>query len=120
MNKIYGLSIMSPTKLSRRRLKRRYLPSQELLGLPYMKRIILFSCLVIQAGVMMGQEIDSVEVLDAYTVQGYLYNRGISSVPAAVGVISANELGRFNNASLLPAINTLPGVRMEERSPASY
>jgi iron complex outermembrane receptor protein len=29
-------------------------------------------------------------------------------------------LERFNNTSLLPAVNTIPGVRMEERSPGSY
>jgi iron complex outermembrane receptor protein len=30
------------------------------------------------------------------------------------------ELNRYNNTSILPAVNTIPGVRMEERSPGSY
>jgi iron complex outermembrane recepter protein len=35
-------------------------------------------------------------------------------------LIKGYESGRSSNVSLLPAINTVPGVRMEERSPGSY
>jgi iron complex outermembrane recepter protein len=86
-----------------------------------MKTAIFFGMLLIQTQIVAAQESeDSVRVLDPYTVQGYLYNRALSEVPAALGVLSDRELERFNNVSILPVINTLPGVRMEERSPGSY
>ena len=53
-------------------------------------------------------------------VNAYLYNRPISEVPTAVAVLGQKDFERFNNTSLLPAVNIVPGVRMEERSPGSY
>jgi len=41
-------------------------------------------------------------------------------VPAAVAMVSSREINRYANSSLVPVLNTVPGVRMEERSPASY
>ncbi len=41
-------------------------------------------------------------------------------MPAAVNYIGKNTLERFNAASVVSAINSMPGVRMEERSPGSY
>ncbi len=63
---------------------------------------------------------DPASVLDEVTVRAYETNRKLIEVPAAVTVLSNEQLNRFNNTSLLPAINTSPGVRMEERSPGSY
>ncbi|KAF0240620.1 MAG: TonB-dependent, partial [Chitinophagaceae bacterium] len=40
--------------------------------------------------------------------------------PAAVAVLQAKELNTFSPVSMVPVMNTLPGVRMEERSPGSY
>ncbi len=37
-----------------------------------------------------------------------------------VSVIGKAQLNRFNNITILPSVNTSPGVRMEERSPGSY
>ena len=63
---------------------------------------------------------DSTRVLPEITVQAYRYNRPLIDVPVAMGVVQASDLLRFDNTSLLPVVNTLPGVRMEERSPGSY
>jgi iron complex outermembrane recepter protein len=63
---------------------------------------------------------DSTFQLEEIKVEGYSYNRPPLEVPAAIGIIGYNELQRFSNTSLLPALNTIPGVRMEERSPGSY
>lgn len=63
---------------------------------------------------------DSTKVLDAVVVQGYLYNRPLNEVPAAVGIVRKADFERFSNTSLVPVMNTIPGVRMEERSPGSY
>jgi len=72
---------------------------------------------------MSQQEIsmnDTSKVLAEIVVQAYQANRPILEVPASLGVVNTADLARFNTASLLPVINTIPGVRMEERSPGSY
>lgn len=63
---------------------------------------------------------DTTQVLNEVIVHAYLYDRPISEVPAAVGVVNSPDFERFNNTSILPAVNAIPGVRMEERSPGSY
>lgn len=44
----------------------------------------------------------------------------MKETPVALGLVGEKELNRFNNTSILPAMNAIPGVRMEERSPGSY
>ncbi|MEJ7643204.1 MAG: TonB-dependent receptor [Chryseolinea sp.] len=63
---------------------------------------------------------DTAQVLDEIVVQGYLYNRPLSEVPASIAILREQDFERFSNTSLLPVVNTIPGVRMEERSPGSY
>jgi iron complex outermembrane receptor protein len=63
---------------------------------------------------------DTAKILNEVVIQAYAYKRPASEVPAAVAVVSQADFERFNNTSMLPAVNTIPGVRMEERSPGSY
>ncbi|MDR3717064.1 MAG: TonB-dependent receptor [Puia sp.] len=58
--------------------------------------------------------------LQEVIVKAYEQNRRISEVGAPVAVVGQQQLNRFSNTSILPALNTVPGVRMEERSPGSY
>jgi iron complex outermembrane recepter protein len=53
-------------------------------------------------------------------VTGYISNQPLLETPAAVGILNQEDLRRQADVSLLPALNTIPGVRMEERSPGSY
>ncbi len=53
-------------------------------------------------------------------VKAYESNRRLQDVPAAITVVSGADLERYGNASILPAVNTVPGVKMDERSPGSY
>jgi iron complex outermembrane receptor protein len=53
-------------------------------------------------------------------VRAYEQNRRLRDIPAAVGYLNARTIESFGSLSLVQAINTLPGVRMEERSPGSY
>src|SRR5882724_11018433 len=53
-------------------------------------------------------------------VKAYEQNRKLTDVGAPVSFVGKSSLGRFANNSILPALNTVPGVRMEERSPGSY
>lgn len=63
---------------------------------------------------------DSSKVLSEVIVHGYLYDRPLSEVPASIAVLKSEDLERYSNTSILPAMNAIPGVRMEERSPGSY
>jgi iron complex outermembrane receptor protein len=58
--------------------------------------------------------------LNEVVVKAYEQNRKLTEVGAPVSIISKASLNRFGNGSILPALNTNPGVRMEERSPGSY
>ena len=58
--------------------------------------------------------------LSEVTVTGYETNRPLAETAGAIGLLSSREINRFNTTSLVPALNTLPGVRMEERATASY
>lgn len=82
--------------------------------------IIAFSLILFQAVAQEQADKDSVRRLDEVVVKAFASDRALSEVPAAIAVIDSKELNRFNNTSLLPALNTVPGVRMEERSPGSY
>ena len=54
-------------------------------------------------------------------VRAYESNRTLLTTPAAVGLLSRRDLvQRFAQPTLVSAMNTLPGVRMDERSPGSY
>ena len=63
---------------------------------------------------------DSTKVLSEVIIEAYQYDRTLSEIPASIGLVNEKDIQRFNATSILPAINTVPGVRMEERSPGSY
>src|SRR3954447_1380030 len=58
--------------------------------------------------------------LEEVVVKGYEQNRRLSETAGAVGVINRRQLETYGTVSILPAVNAVPGVRMEERSPGSY
>lgn len=58
--------------------------------------------------------------LDDVEVIGYLQPQQRLLTPTSVGILNAEELRIQSVNSMVPAINSLPGVRMEERSPGSY
>ncbi len=53
-------------------------------------------------------------------VNAFERNSNIRNIPAAVTVLNKEQLNRYGNESFVPAINTVPGVKMDERSPGSY
>lgn len=63
---------------------------------------------------------DTVKNLKEIIIQAYSLEKPLSEVSASVGYISTDDLTRFSETNILPAVNTIPGVRMEERSPGSY
>ncbi|WP_347343809.1 TonB-dependent receptor [Mucilaginibacter sp. JRF] len=67
-----------------------------------------------------AQNTDTAKVLKQVTIKGYLSEQPVLSAPASVGVVSSAQLQLQPSASFVPALNTVPGVRAEERSPGSY
>ncbi|MBS1489484.1 MAG: TonB-dependent receptor [Bacteroidetes bacterium] len=63
---------------------------------------------------------DTTQTLDEVVVQSFQYHRPLKESPVALGVVAQTELNRFANTSVVASVNTIPGVRMEERSPGSY
>jgi iron complex outermembrane receptor protein len=63
---------------------------------------------------------DTARHLNEVMVKAYLSDQPVLSIPASVGVLSASQLAVQPDNSLVSALNTVPGVRMEERSPGSY
>jgi len=91
-----------------------------------MKRIALLTAGIVCTLFSKGQTDTSsqfnktADTLQEVIVRAYEQNRKLADVAAPIGLIGQSQLNRYNNTSLLPAINTIPGVRMEERSPGSY
>src|SRR3569833_2972771 len=79
--------------------------------------VFIFSTL---SGFAQVSHTDSVKHLSAVTVKGYLIEQPVLSVPASVSVIGTEQLKLQTGNSLVPALNSVPGVRAEERSPGSY
>ncbi|GAB3181579.1 TonB-dependent receptor [Telluribacter humicola] len=58
--------------------------------------------------------------LEEVTVNAYETRRSLLETPAAINVVTPRLMTRFASTTWINAVNTTPGVRMEERSPGSY
>ncbi|HTH57307.1 MAG TPA: TonB-dependent receptor [Cyclobacteriaceae bacterium] len=85
-----------------------------------MTRRLLFCALVVSVRLAAQEKADTTRRLEEVVVSAYQYNRSLKESPVALGIASEKELNRFNNSSFVSTMNTIPGVRMEERSPGSY
>lgn len=84
-------------------------------------RLLSPSLLLLLATVCFAQESDTTaNTLSTVEVKAYGQVRRLKDVPAPVGYVGTETLNRFSNASVVQAVNTVAGVRMEERSPGSY
>ena len=53
-------------------------------------------------------------------VTAFERNTTIKNIPVSVSILGKADLERYSDASILQAVNTVPGVKMDERSPGSY
>lgn len=58
--------------------------------------------------------------LATVVVSAFEQTRKLSDQPAPVAYLSGAALGRYGVTGILSAMNAVPGVRMEQRSPGSY
>jgi iron complex outermembrane receptor protein len=83
-----------------------------------MKRLLLATLTMINVLPVTSQ--DSIRSLSNIEVRGFETRSSQVNVPASISTISTRDMQRFGNVSLVPVLNTVAGVRMEERSPGSY
>jgi iron complex outermembrane receptor protein len=57
---------------------------------------------------------------DSVIVTAFNANKNYAAVPASIALLPQPALRQFLPNNILPIINTVAGVRMEERSPGSY
>jgi iron complex outermembrane receptor protein len=87
--------------------------------------LILFSFIIITGSTFAQSKPapnkpDTLRQLNPVTVKAYLSEQPVLSVPASVSVLGASQLKLQPDNSFVTALNTVPGVRAEERSPGSY
>ncbi|ALJ01263.1 TonB-dependent receptor [Rufibacter tibetensis] len=58
--------------------------------------------------------------LQEVVVRGYETRRPLLQTAGSIGLLEKRDLERFSETTLVPALNTIPGVRMEERATGSY
>ena len=81
---------------------------------------LLFSMVLSYFSISQNVAADSSQTLGEVIVKAYEQNQSLRKVPAAINKVNKSGLERFSNTNILPALNSTPGVRMEERSPGSY
>ena len=62
----------------------------------------------------------SISTLNDVVVEGFLNDGGTKNQAGAISQIDASTLNRFDGTNLTNAVNTVPGVRFEQRAAASY
>ena len=89
------------------------------------KRYLSFLSLVLMSVSTIAQttpaaRVDSARQLKQVTIKAYLSEQPVLSVPASVSVLGSAQLKQQPDYSFVSALNTIPGIRAEERSPGSY
>ncbi|MEB2783335.1 TonB-dependent receptor family protein [Algoriphagus persicinus] len=72
------------------------------------------------AGEHVVQLIEKSLILSEVTVTAFESERPLLEQSAAIAVVSEQDFNRFNETSIVNSFNTKPGIRIEERAPASY
>jgi len=83
----------------------------------------IYTCLAtlfLVSPIMAQQDSLDTKLLNEITVIGYDANRKLLQTPGAVALVTPQQINAFDETSVVSALNTVPGVRMEQRSPGSY
>lgn len=82
---------------------------------------LLTGCLILSGSLGFAQnKQDSVKRLKEVVIQPYFSVQPLIRATGTIGLIGQETLDRQPGSSLVSAVNTVAGVRMEERSPGSY
>ncbi|HYG01760.1 MAG TPA: TonB-dependent receptor [Chryseosolibacter sp.] len=77
-------------------------------------------CLLIPCVVLAQTEVAYDTTLQEVIIHAYSIERPLASSPTSVAIVNPESMQRFSSSSILAAVNSVSGVRMEERSPGSY
>ncbi len=80
----------------------------------------LLACIILPSLTTRAQDTLRTNQLEEITVNAFESRRNVLETTASVGVISPRTLERYSTTTFTNAVNSVPGVRMEERSPGSY
>ncbi|MGX5687326.1 TonB-dependent receptor [Arcticibacter tournemirensis] len=78
--------------------------------------------IMLQTALLRAQENpgDTTNLLRSVVINAYFGSQPALTMPSTISVVTAGQIEALQPHSLLPAMNAVPGVRMEERSPGSY
>lgn len=85
--------------------------------------IFLFTLLLYAPYVVWSQTTDSISAkqeINPIHIHAYFSQQPILELTSAAQTINARQIETQQTTTFLPAVNTVAGVRMEERSPGSY
>jgi iron complex outermembrane recepter protein len=84
--------------------------------------IIPFTTLFIGPLLSKAQQPDTTKesILPEVVIHAFEQNNRLKNVPLAINYIGQSTLKRYSPYSIVMAVNSTPGVHMEERSPGSY
>ncbi|TRX53068.1 TonB-dependent receptor [Fulvivirga sp. M361] len=71
---------------------------------------------------VIAQEQDTIssQLLSQVVVVGFDGNKRLLETPGAISTLDTKQINAFDQTSVVFPVNTLPGIRFEERSPGSY
>lgn len=84
-----------------------------------MKKPLLFLLYILPLA-SLARQTDTLRPLEEVTVRAFEQYRPANSSTAAIRLIGSDNSDRNNKSSLVSSLNSIAGVRMEERSPGSY
>lgn len=84
-----------------------------------MNRYLLYIAFILISNYSYGQLADTIAFKEI-TVTSYFNERPYLRVPSSIAIIDSTLLEKQQGGSLVSVLNSVPGVRMEERSPGSY
>ena len=85
-----------------------------------MKQLITLPLLVLTLTGFSQIKPDTTKKLEEVVIRPYFSAQPLLRTTGAVAILDKKALDRQPNSSLVTAVNTISGVRMEERSPGSY
>src|SRR5687768_3810729 len=82
--------------------------------------LTLFIISLVELSIAQTEQKDSARVLETVVVTAFEQQLPLHRSPISVSVLNRNTADFSNKTSMVSGFNTQAGVRMEERSPASY
>jgi iron complex outermembrane receptor protein len=85
-----------------------------------MKKLLLFALTLSGVQLFAQNKVDTIKRLQEVIIKPYFTEQPLMRTTGSIGLIDQSVLDRQPSNSLVSSINTISGVRMEERSPGSY